>query len=84
EAPGARSVAIGGALCPLDTADHQSRKEPKILARSCDHLCPITAGHMYTDHEGTDDQCTLMISVAPAVPPVKVHQCQLSVPISAL
>ncbi|CAI9588288.1 unnamed protein product, partial [Staurois parvus] len=24
-----------------------------------------------------------MISVAPAVPPVKVHQCQLSVPISA-
>ncbi|CAI9550967.1 unnamed protein product, partial [Staurois parvus] len=35
---------------------------------------------MYTDHQGTDDQCALMISVAPAVPPVKVHQCQLSVP----
>ncbi|CAI9571837.1 unnamed protein product, partial [Staurois parvus] len=38
---------------------------------------------MYTDHQGTDDQCALMISVAPAVPPVKVNQCQLSVPISA-
>ncbi|CAI9576748.1 unnamed protein product, partial [Staurois parvus] len=38
---------------------------------------------MYTDHLGTDDQCALMISVAAAVPPVKVHQCQLSVPISA-
>ncbi|CAI9603863.1 unnamed protein product, partial [Staurois parvus] len=38
---------------------------------------------MYTDHQGTDDQCALMISVAPAVPPVKAHQCQLSVPISA-
>ncbi|CAI9549112.1 unnamed protein product [Staurois parvus] len=38
---------------------------------------------MYTDHQGTDDQCALMISVAPAVPPVSVHQCQLSVPISA-
>ncbi|CAI9583835.1 unnamed protein product, partial [Staurois parvus] len=38
---------------------------------------------MYTDHQGTDDQCALMISVAPAVLPVKVHQCQLSVPISA-
>ncbi|CAI9612846.1 unnamed protein product [Staurois parvus] len=25
---------------------------------------------MYTDHQGTDDQCFLMISVAPAVPPV--------------
>ncbi|CAI9565830.1 unnamed protein product [Staurois parvus] len=36
---------------------------------------------MYTDHQGTDDQCALMISVAPAVPPVKVHQCQLSVPV---
>ncbi|CAI9542195.1 unnamed protein product, partial [Staurois parvus] len=38
---------------------------------------------MYTDHQGTDDQCALMISVAPAVPPVSVHQCQLSVPINA-
>ncbi|CAI9603971.1 unnamed protein product, partial [Staurois parvus] len=37
---------------------------------------------MYTDHQGTDDQCALMISVAPAVPPVSVHQCQLSVPIN--
>ncbi|CAI9534272.1 unnamed protein product, partial [Staurois parvus] len=25
----------------------------------------------------TDDQCALMISVAPAAPPVSVHQCQL-------
>ncbi|CAI9576940.1 unnamed protein product [Staurois parvus] len=38
---------------------------------------------MYTDHQGTDDQCALMISVAPAVPPVSAHQCHLSVPINA-
>ncbi|CAI9573865.1 unnamed protein product, partial [Staurois parvus] len=38
---------------------------------------------MYTDHQCTDNQCALMISVAPAVPPVSVHQCQLSVLISA-
>ncbi|CAI9602451.1 unnamed protein product, partial [Staurois parvus] len=38
---------------------------------------------IYTDHQGTDDQCALMISVAPAVPAVSVHQCQLSVLISA-
>ncbi|CAI9548351.1 unnamed protein product, partial [Staurois parvus] len=38
---------------------------------------------MYTDHQGTDDQCTLMIIVAPAVPPVSVHQCLVSVFISA-
>ncbi|CAI9566644.1 unnamed protein product [Staurois parvus] len=38
---------------------------------------------MYIDHQGTDDQCALMISVAPAVPPVSVHQCQLSVLLSA-
>ncbi|CAI9579352.1 unnamed protein product, partial [Staurois parvus] len=31
---------------------------------------------MYTDHQGTDDQCALMISVAPEVPPVSAHQCQ--------
>ncbi|CAI9535516.1 unnamed protein product, partial [Staurois parvus] len=38
---------------------------------------------MYTDDQGTDDQCALMISVAPVVPPVSVHQCQLSVLINA-
>ncbi|CAI9548610.1 unnamed protein product [Staurois parvus] len=38
---------------------------------------------MYTDHQSTDDQCTLMISVAPAAPPVSVHQCLVSVLISA-
>ncbi|CAI9623182.1 unnamed protein product [Staurois parvus] len=39
---------------------------------------------MYTDHQSTDDQCVLMISVAPAVPlcqcpsvpAVSAHQCQ--------
>ncbi|CAI9595585.1 unnamed protein product [Staurois parvus] len=38
---------------------------------------------MYTDHQGTDDQCALMISVAPEVPPVSVEQCHVPVPISA-
>ncbi|CAI9547373.1 unnamed protein product [Staurois parvus] len=32
---------------------------------------------MYIDHQGTDDQCALMISVAPEVPPVSVHQCHI-------
>ncbi|CAI9611625.1 unnamed protein product [Staurois parvus] len=34
---------------------------------------------MYTDHQGTDDQCALMISLARATPPVSVHQCLVSV-----
>ncbi|CAI9565851.1 unnamed protein product, partial [Staurois parvus] len=38
---------------------------------------------LITDHQSTDDQCALMICVAPAVPPVSVHQCQLSVLIHA-
>ncbi|CAI9537256.1 unnamed protein product [Staurois parvus] len=54
-----------------------------MSVRSCDQLCPITADHMYTDHQGTDDHCTLMISIATAVPPVSVHQCLVSVLISA-
>ncbi|CAI9548191.1 unnamed protein product [Staurois parvus] len=52
-----------------------------MSARSCDQLCLITADP--TDHQGTDDQCALMISVAPAVPAVSVHQCHLQVPIRA-
>ncbi|CAI9540673.1 unnamed protein product [Staurois parvus] len=60
-----------------------------MSARSCDQLCPITADRMRAGNlhpsEGT---CTLiiralMISVAPAVPLVSVHECQLSVLISA-
>ncbi|CAI9601301.1 unnamed protein product, partial [Staurois parvus] len=47
------------------------------------HVISCVQSQLITDHQGTDDQCALMISVAPAVPPVKVHQCQLSVPISA-
>ncbi|CAI9558409.1 unnamed protein product [Staurois parvus] len=47
-----------------------------MSARSCDQLCSITADH--TDHQGTDDQCALMISVAPAVPAVSVHQCHIN------
>ncbi|CAI9540968.1 unnamed protein product [Staurois parvus] len=43
-----------------------------MSAWSCEQLCPITADHM-----------ALMISVAPAVPPVSVHQCLMSVLISA-
>ncbi|CAI9566726.1 unnamed protein product, partial [Staurois parvus] len=43
----------------------------------------LIAWDMYTDHQGTDDQCALIISVAPSVPPVSVHQCQLSVLIIA-
>ncbi|CAI9544111.1 unnamed protein product [Staurois parvus] len=38
---------------------------------------------MCTDHQGTDDQCALMICVDPAAPPGSVHQCQLSVLIHA-
>ncbi|CAI9573932.1 unnamed protein product, partial [Staurois parvus] len=33
---------------------------------------------MYTDHQGTDDQCALTISVAPEVPPVSAHQCHIN------
>ncbi|CAI9546172.1 unnamed protein product, partial [Staurois parvus] len=32
---------------------------------------------MYTDHQGTDDQCALMISVAPSVPLASAHQCHI-------
>ncbi|CAI9597946.1 unnamed protein product, partial [Staurois parvus] len=34
------------------------------------------AGGMYTDFQGTDDQCALMITVAPEVPCASAHQCQ--------
>ncbi|CAI9559773.1 unnamed protein product, partial [Staurois parvus] len=44
------------------------------------HVIICVKSQLITDHQGTDDQCALMISVAPAVPPVSVHQCLMSVP----
>ncbi|CAI9547541.1 unnamed protein product [Staurois parvus] len=54
-------------------------------SRRCqlDHVISCVQSQLITDHQGTDDQCALMISVAPAVPPVSVHQCLVSVLISA-
>ncbi|CAI9541054.1 unnamed protein product, partial [Staurois parvus] len=54
----------------------------KSRRRQLSHVISCVQSQLITDHQGTDDQCALMISVAP-VPPVSVHQCQLSVPISA-
>ncbi|CAI9535207.1 unnamed protein product [Staurois parvus] len=56
-------------------------------AQHGDRRCAVSLEHsgspVYTDHQGTDDQCALMISVAPAVPPISVHQCHVSVLIHA-
>ncbi|CAI9585425.1 unnamed protein product, partial [Staurois parvus] len=71
-AQGARRVAIASVLCPSDTANHRSRKEPKMSARSC-----CVQSQLITDHQGTD-QCALMISVAPEVPAVSAHQCHIN------
>ncbi|CAI9614130.1 unnamed protein product, partial [Staurois parvus] len=63
-------------LCPSDIADHgKSRRCQLGHVISCVQSQLIT-WVMYTDHQGTDDQCALMISVGPEVPPVSAHQCQ--------
>ncbi|CAI9583614.1 unnamed protein product, partial [Staurois parvus] len=54
----------------------------KSRRRQLGHLISVQS-QLIADHQGTDDQCALMISVAPAVPPVSAHQCHLPVPISA-
>ncbi|CAI9575479.1 unnamed protein product, partial [Staurois parvus] len=74
---------ITSALCPSDTADHGKSRRCRLgHVISCVQSQLIT-WEMYTDHQGTDNQCALMISVAPEMPPVSVHQCQQPVPISA-
>ncbi|CAI9538808.1 unnamed protein product, partial [Staurois parvus] len=67
---------IAGPLFPSDTADHGKSRRCRLgYVISCVQSQLIT-WDMYTDHQGTDDQCALMISVAPEVPPVSAHQCQ--------
>ncbi|CAI9537628.1 unnamed protein product, partial [Staurois parvus] len=66
------------ALCPLDTADHGKSRRCRLS-----HVISCVQSQLITDHQGTDDQCALMISVNPEVPPVSAHQCHVPVPISA-
>ncbi|CAI9562420.1 unnamed protein product, partial [Staurois parvus] len=68
---------------PSDTADHGKSRRCRLgHVISCVQSQLIT-WDMYTDHQGTDDQCALMISVAPEVPAVSAHLCHVPVPISA-
>ncbi|CAI9621447.1 unnamed protein product, partial [Staurois parvus] len=64
---------IAGPLCPREETKRRRCRLGHVI--SCVQSQLIT-WDMYTDHQGTDDQCALMISVAPAVPPVSAHQCQ--------
>ncbi|CAI9589376.1 unnamed protein product, partial [Staurois parvus] len=73
-------VAISGAQRITDHGKSQRCWLGHVI--SCVQSQLIT-WDMYTDHQGTDDQCALMISVAPAVPPVSVHRSLMSVLISA-
>ncbi|CAI9594767.1 unnamed protein product, partial [Staurois parvus] len=69
------AVSLGHSRSPINRKSRRCRLGHVI---SCVQSQLIT-WDMYTDHQSTDDQCALMICVAPAVPPVSVHQCQLSV-----
>ncbi|CAI9585361.1 unnamed protein product, partial [Staurois parvus] len=43
------------------------------------HFSPLELSEeRRANHQGTDDQCALMICVAPAAQPVSVHQCHIS------
>ncbi|CAI9608940.1 unnamed protein product [Staurois parvus] len=58
-----------------------------MSARSCDQLCPITADHMRAGQrhssEGTSTLIIRALLIIPAVPPVSIHQCHVSVLIHA-
>ncbi|CAI9594685.1 unnamed protein product, partial [Staurois parvus] len=69
------AVSLGHSGSPIQGKSQRCRLGHVI---SCVQPQLIT-WDMYTDHQGTDDQCALMICVAPAAPPDSVHQCQLSV-----
>ncbi|CAI9621217.1 unnamed protein product, partial [Staurois parvus] len=73
------SVSLGHSGSPINRKSRRCRLGHVI---SCVQS-QLISWDIYTDHQGTDDQCALTICVAPAVPPVSVHQCQLSVLIHA-
>ncbi|CAI9562887.1 unnamed protein product [Staurois parvus] len=49
-----------------------------MSARSCDHLCPITADHISATCTDITASCQCS-----SMPPASAHQCHISVPTSA-
>ncbi|CAI9577972.1 unnamed protein product, partial [Staurois parvus] len=71
--------SLGHSGSPIN---RESRRRRLSYVISCVQS-QLIAWDIYTDHQGTDDQCALKISVAPEVPPISVYQCQLSALINA-
>ncbi|CAI9624919.1 unnamed protein product, partial [Staurois parvus] len=81
-----RSAQHGDQLCAVSLGHNRSPIHGKSQRCRLSHVISCVQSQLITckqgnaDHQSTDDQCVLMICVAPAAPPVSVHQCQLSVP----
>ncbi|CAI9538460.1 unnamed protein product, partial [Staurois parvus] len=74
---GSRSAQRGDRRCAVSLGHSGSLINGKSRCR-LGHVISCVQSQLIND-----DQCALMISVAPAVPPVSVHQCQLAVLIHA-
>ncbi|CAI9615237.1 unnamed protein product, partial [Staurois parvus] len=77
------AVSLGHSRSPIDGKSRRCRLGHVI---SCVQS-QLIAWDMSTDHQGTDDQCALMISVAPAatcqcssvpVPHISAYQCHIN------
>ncbi|CAI9547089.1 unnamed protein product, partial [Staurois parvus] len=64
------AVSLGHSRSPIHGKSQRCRLS---------HVISCVQSQLITDHQSTDDQCALMICVAPAAPPVSVHQCHVSV-----
>ncbi|CAI9583240.1 unnamed protein product [Staurois parvus] len=70
---GSQGVQRSYRWCAVSLGHSGSPINEKMLARSCDQLCPITADHIPSS---ATCQC-------PSVPAVSAHPCHLLVPINA-
>ncbi|CAI9540528.1 unnamed protein product [Staurois parvus] len=85
---GSGSAQRGNRRCAVSLGHSGSRKEPKMSARSCDLLCPITADHISATCQcssvprASAHQCHVPVPIiATSMPHTSAHQCHISVPI---
>ncbi|CAI9608941.1 unnamed protein product, partial [Staurois parvus] len=69
--------------CPVSFGHSGSPIHRKSRRCRLGHVISCVQSQLITDHQSPADQCALMISVVPAVPPVSIHQCHVSVLIHA-
>ncbi|CAI9539409.1 unnamed protein product, partial [Staurois parvus] len=79
------AVSLRHSGSPINRKSRRFQLSHVISCVQSQLIASFLGGDIYTDHQGTDDQCSpsSVTCQCPSMPAVGAHQCHVPVPISA-